>query len=272
MYALTQANDAAARIATLDAMLAQAHEAVAQSHHERDALAVQVEALQAELHAARTRSADTSVHAELESLRAENRALHAELRNSAQKSREEELHAARVHIHKLEMELTKEAAQAHAAQRRVRELESDLPSSARRVVSNPVPPSGSRMHRRSATAAYLATPRLSPLSEQESAPLVRRAPTEEVRRPTRFREDISPDQRHRRRESLQMLRARMDEAGDHAAPVPRLPSSTLSIVQAPDAVTSSVHEGKQGVRSQPRQFSQDALLFCSSCKGDLIIV
>lgn len=272
--ALTQANDAAARISTLVATVAQTQDALAEAQRERASLAAQV----AEMQAHRTRSGDTSLHAELESLRAENRAMRAELENYSRSDKSDELHAARIHIRKLEAELTQEASRTHAAERRVRELEQDAPGaehdapiSGRRVVSNPVPPSAGKLHRRSKTTAHVATPRLSPLTE-EPMPLARRAPTEDARRPSRFRDEITPEQRHRRRESLQMLRARMDESSEQSAPGPRLPSSTLSIVQAPDTVTSSVQDGRPGARAQSSQFSQDALLFCSSCRGDLIIV
>ena len=275
---LTQANDAASRISTLVATVNATQEALAQAQREKEQLSTQwqreKEQLTAQLAAlqARTRSPDTSMRAEVETLRAENRTLRAELAHPSTDAGAE-LQAARAHIRKLEAELTKEAAQTHASQRRIRELEMDESTLNRRVVSNPVLPSG-KVHRRSATAAYVATPRLSTLSEQEPMPLRRRAPTEDVRRPTRMRDEITPEQRHRRRESLQMLRARMDEAEGAAAtaPVQRLPSSTLSIVDAPGAVTSAVQDERRGARTQTRQFSQDALLFCSSCRGDLIIV
>lgn len=272
---LTQANDAAARIAALDTAVAQAQEELVQAHKEQALLADEVTKLQAEAQRLRTRSSDTSLLAELETLRAENRALQAEIASGAHTRQDEELHEARAHIRKLEAELTKEAAQVHAAQRRVLELERDVPTSqGRRVVSNPVLPSGGRLHRRSATAAYVATPRLTPLAEQEPVAFTPRAPSDGPRRPTRFREEIPDEQRHRRRESLQMLRARMDEDAEasKSPAAPKLPSSTLSIVQGPSSTSAVQSDGTSAAKNKANQFSQDALLFCSSCKGDLIIV
>lgn len=246
-----------------------------QAHKEQALLADEVTKLQAEMQGLRTRSSDTSLLAELETLRAENRALQAEIASGSHTKQDEELHEARAHIRKLEAELTKEAAQVHAAQRRVLELERDVPTSqGRRVVSNPVLPSGGRLHRRSATAAYVATPRLSPLAEQEPVAFTPRAPSDGPRRPTRFREEIPDEQRHRRRESLQMLRARMDEDAEASKnpAAPKLPSSTLSIVQGPSSTSAVQSDGTSAAKNKANQFSQDALLFCSSCKGDLIIV
>ena len=60
------------------------------------------------------------------------------------------------------------------------------------------------------------------------------------------------------------------DAEEVAGPAP--PTSTLSIVQDEHRVASTVQDQVEMARTHSHQFSQDALLFCSSCQGDLIIV
>ncbi|KOS14030.1 hypothetical protein Malapachy_3871 [Malassezia pachydermatis] len=54
----------------------------------------------------------------------------------------------------------------------------------------------------------------------------------------------------------------------------RSATTTLSIVQDQThrRVASAVHEAHEAHRAHPNQFSQDALLFCSCCRGDFIVV
>ena len=129
-----------------------------------------------------------------------------------------------------------------------------------------------RTHKRSATTSA-AAPRLPPLAEQElSVQLPRRQPTDKPR--MRRNPDMPASQQHQRKTSLSMLRARMSSDASDATPfTPSLPTRKLSIVQTgDDNIASSVQNRVDMARTQSNQFSQDALLFCSSCKGDLIIV
>lgn len=133
-----------------------------------------------------------------------------------------------------------------------------------------------RVHRRSATTSA-AAPRLPPLSEQEPSSVVlsRRQPSEKPR--MRPDPDMPAAQEHRRRTSLSMLRARMasDKSVDPDLLAPTLPTRKLSIVQTENDkhAASAVQNSVSMARSQSNQFSQDdALMFCGSCKGDLIIV
>ena len=124
-----------------------------------------------------------------------------------------------------------------------------------------------RAHKRSATTS--SSSRMS-LAEAETGDfLPRRQPSEKPR----MRRDaaLTPSQAHHRQASLQMLRARMSsDAEEVAGPAP--PTSTLSIVQDEHRVASTVQDQVEMARTHSHQFSQDALLFCSSCQGDLIIV
>ncbi|PKI85374.1 hypothetical protein MVES_000430 [Malassezia vespertilionis] len=213
--------------------------------------------------------AQTEMRAQAEAQRLERDSMRAELATLR------ELRA------RLEQQLATETAKTQA---RILELESELSQKSdalvgRRTISNPVQPALGRAHRRSATSAFVSAPRLSTLAERESLPVSPRPrlPAQEPRKPSHLREDISPAQRHQRRQSLQMLRARMDdaEASQAAATQAQLPTSTLSIVQGGDAAVPAMQDANSTPapkRNQPNQFSNDALLFCSSCQGDLIIV
>lgn len=125
-----------------------------------------------------------------------------------------------------------------------------------------------RAHKRSATTS-LSSSRMSLADAEAGEFLPRRQPSEKPR----MRRDaaLTPSQAHHRQASLQMLRARMaSDAEDGAGPAP--PTSTLSIVQDEHRVASNVQDQVEMARTHSHQFSQDALLFCSSCQGDLIIV
>ncbi|WFD42364.1 hypothetical protein MPSI1_001006 [Malassezia psittaci] len=267
---MDSANDAAAHISSLNNTIAQLQEDITRLQNENHVL--KAELGKAKSTAPQINGAGECSSDELSRLREENQRIQVEIAQYKQKSDSSDIQAAQTHIRKLEEELNKEATASHAAKLRVRELESQASHESRRVVSNPVLPTTGRLHRRTATSASLSAPRLSPLAEQNPITMLKRAPTEGIRRPTRHREDITPEQRHRRRESLQMLRARINESNDEASSGPRLPSSTFSIVQAQDQVTGSVQPDQPDSRNQANQFSRDALLFCSSCRGDLIIV
>lgn len=138
-------------------------------------------------------------------------------------------------------------------------------------VPDPGRSSRDRMHKRSATTSA-AAPRLPPLSEQEpQVMLPRRQPTNMPR--MRPNPDMTPNQQHRRQMSLSMLRARLAGAADDETFAPSLPTRKLSIVHNDKQASSSVQRSVSTAHTQSHQFSQDdALLFCGSCKGDLLIV
>ena len=143
------------------------------------------------------------------------------------------------------------------------------------VAKTSVPDSGrssrDRMHKRSATTSATA-PRLPPLSQQEPhVMLPRRQPTNMPR--MRPNPDMTPNQQHRRQMSLSMLRARLAGDADDETFAPSLPTRKLSIVHDEKQASSSVQRSVSMAHTQSHQFSQDdALLFCGSCKGDLLIV
>lgn len=138
-------------------------------------------------------------------------------------------------------------------------------------VPDPGRSSRDRMHKRSATTSA-AAPRLPPLSEQEpQVMLPRRQPTNMPR--MRPNPDMTPNQQHRRQMSLSMLRARLAGDADDETFAPSLPTRKLSIVHNDKQASSSVQRSVSTAHTQSHQFSQDdALLFCGSCKGDLLIV
>ena len=138
-------------------------------------------------------------------------------------------------------------------------------------VPDPGRSSRDRMHKRSATTSATA-PRLPPLSEQEpQVMLPRRQPTNMPR--MRPNPDMTPNQQHRRQMSLSMLRARLAGDADDETFAPSLPTRKLSIVHNDKQASSSVQRSVSTAHTQSHQFSQDdALLFCGSCKGDLLIV
>lgn len=138
-------------------------------------------------------------------------------------------------------------------------------------VPDPGRSSRDRMHKRSATTSA-AAPRLPPLSEQEpQVMLPRRQPTNMPR--MRPNPDMTPNQQHRRQMSLSMLRARLAGDADDETFAPSLPTRKLSIVHNDKQASSSVQRSVSTAYTQSQQFSQDdALLFCGSCKGDLLIV
>ncbi|WFD29366.1 hypothetical protein MSPP1_000375 [Malassezia sp. CBS 17886] len=187
----------------------------------------------------------------------------------------------------LEAHVAEEAARANLLQRRILDLEADVrkreergdgalrtAGDARLGTDPRLPPARpGRAHRRSVTAAHVSGARLAPLAEYEEIRAPRQAParTPPHREPPRG-EPIPTEQRHRRRESLQMLRARMDEAaGAERGSAPLVPTRTLSVVEHGDGLAATrVQDGAS--RTQPEQFSHDALLFCSTCRGDLMVV
>ncbi|WFD25532.1 hypothetical protein MNAN1_000492 [Malassezia nana] len=126
-----------------------------------------------------------------------------------------------------------------------------------------------RAHKRSATTS-LSSSRMSLAGAEAGEFLPRRQPSEKPR----MRPDaaLTPVQAHQRKASLQMLRARMASDAQDGVPAPAPPTSTLSIVQDQHRVASAVQDQVEMARTHSHQFSQDALLFCSSCEGDLIIV
>lgn len=128
-----------------------------------------------------------------------------------------------------------------------------------------------RVHKRSATTSAAAR-RLPPLSEQEpNVMLPRRQPTNKPR--MRPNPEMTPNQQHRRQMSLSMLRARLASDANDETFAPPLPTRKLSIVQDEKQASSSVQRRVSTAHTQSHQFSQDdALLFCGSCKGDLLIV
>jgi len=138
-------------------------------------------------------------------------------------------------------------------------------------VPDPGRSSRDRMHKRSATTSATA-PRLPPLSQQEPhVMLPRRQPTNMPR--MRPNPDMTPNQQHRRQMSLSMLRARLAGDADDETFAPSLPTRKLSIVHNDKQASSSVQRSVSTAYTQSQQFSQDdALLFCGSCKGDLLIV
>ena len=138
-------------------------------------------------------------------------------------------------------------------------------------VPDPGRSSRDRMHKRSATTSA-AAPRLPPLSEQEpQVMLPRRQPTNMPR--MRPNPDMTPNQQHRRQMSLSMFRARLAGDADDETFAPSLPTRKLSIVHNDKQASSSVQRSVSTAHTQSHQFSQDdALLFCGSCKGDLLIV
>lgn len=270
-------NEVHATAAALETELAAVRAELASAAEARDALRRESEQLQRDLSTRVAEARAAPSNAVLEAARDESAMLRAEL------ERERKEHAAatdalrREHAAAMDSLRKEYAASADALRKehataidtlcrdydaRLRQVEGRLDArpNERRV-------SAPRMHRRSATAAA-APPRLAPLAEKEtgmfSAP---RRPTETPR--MRRQEPLPPSQQHQRRTSLQMLRARMDEAG--APPAPPLPTSTLSIRRDEDVAMSAV-ESRDHARAQPSQFSQDALLFCPSCRNDLIIV
>ena len=265
-------NEVHATAAALETELAAVRAELASAAEARDALRRESEQLQRDLSTRVAEARAAPSNAVLEAARDESAMLRAEL------ERERKEHAAatdalrREHAAAMDSLRKEYAASADALRKehataidydaRLRQVEGRLDArpNERRV-------SAPRMHRRSATAAA-APPRLAPLAEKEtgmfSAP---RRPTETPRMCRQ--EPLPPSQQHQRRTSLQMLRARMDEAG--APPAPPLPTSTLSIRRDEDVAMSAV-ESRDHARAQPSQFSQDALLFCPSCRNDLIIV
>ena len=155
------------------------------------------------------------------------------------------LSVARANTEQGERELQQKDAALAQANARITELEAQF---ARSAANSEHQRSSREGHRRSATATLLQTPQLAQ-TEVQSTPLPVRASPNHPKMPAQ--------QQHRRHESLSMLRARIGERADHAPP-----TSTLGAGK-PTATNG---------RPATDQFSTEALLFCSSCKGDLIIV
>ena len=229
----------------------------------------------------------------------------ATLRDQLNQQRELISSEAQSHIRKLETDLFNETSKTHAAQRRILELEqggadaaapSELPTRDAGASRPEGALARARAHRRSATAALLQAPRLSTLAEQDSASFAQPEPPRSAPVPPRSPskgsmergEQLPPAQQHRRAASLQVLRARIGEeaadakhgTGEAQAPQTQLPTSVISVVGAKQALDSAAERaahtpsanGAGAARPQPSQFSTEALLFCASCRGDLIIV
>lgn len=222
-------------------------------------------------------------------------------------SHELELSTLRSQIRKLEASVFEETDKAHRATRKAIELEEKLKSQPGATEpSSSLKPKGDsgRSHRRSATSSHV--PSLSPLAEREAydyaTPSTPSSTTSSTTTPTARRGirtvtaselPLPAAQRHRRRESLQMLAARISDN-------PLSPSSS-----APPTSTSStaVGGGLPGMKSirleskghtpsnsvchtplgpdsdrslkqagRRQQFANDELLYCACCRDDLIIV
>ena len=159
------------------------------------------------------------------------------------------LSVARADQDRSEKEAQERDAALAEAHERIQRLEADLRSATERAGSAEKRSVDARQregHRRSATATLMQTPRLATQENQRAFPLPVRVPSDA---------QVPAPQQPRRNESLSMLRARIGDQAEHAPP------------------TSRLGENKPVLQSRPAdQFSTEALMFCSSCKGDLIIV
>lgn len=159
------------------------------------------------------------------------------------------LSVARADQDRSEKEAQERDAALAEARERIQRLEADLRSATERTGSAEKRSVDARQregHRRSATATLMQTPRLATQENQRAFPLPVRVPSDA---------QVPAPQQHRRNESLSMLRARIGDQAEHAPPTSRLGANKPVLQRRP-----------------ADQFSTEALMFCSSCKGDLIIV
>ena len=158
------------------------------------------------------------------------------------------LSEAQAHVRELEGAVFDADARAHAAQRRVAELEDEL---SRLLNASQAPRStGAGQRRAIGRPEYVTRPssRLSRTSEASSLP-------------SAF-DGLSPETKHKRRVSLGMLKARIDSELAAAR-------SGLPTVIEDDSALSRVRE----IAGMKPQFMDEAHVFwCSACQGDLVVL
>ncbi|KIL01009.1 hypothetical protein PAXRUDRAFT_185011 [Paxillus rubicundulus Ve08.2h10] len=166
-----------------------------------------------------------------------------------------ELSSAQSQIRALETAVFEAQDKAHRLQRQVHVLEDQLASrSASRATQRPFSPSARPSSR---TSADLRRGSFN----HKSSSLV--PPTRSV-----FDVGLSPETRHKRQVSLSMLKARID--GEVAAHAHGLPSRGLSPV--PDAPSSPSLYASDVHSRRPQFMDESHILWCHSCRGDLVIL
>ncbi|ESK96220.1 hypothetical protein Moror_7210 [Moniliophthora roreri MCA 2997] len=237
----------------------------------------EIETLQQEL-AAKDEELQRLKDAASRPLSAGPRSLDDEMLGSYKQQHELELSTAQSHIRSLETALFDAEARSHSLIKQVAALEDQLAghSHAPHRASPGIPSRPSSRH--STDLHRAAVQRTSSRSNLATAPPIIK------RTPAAYEQSLSPETRHKRKVSLSMLRARIDSELAAAAsgsnsrslsPVPSVGSSnegSLALRSTPANVLGLNAGLQPHLRTRPQFLDDSHVFWCSSCRGDLVIL
>ncbi|KAJ3905830.1 hypothetical protein F5879DRAFT_1009145 [Lentinula edodes] len=174
-----------------------------------------------------------------------------------------DLSSSQSHVRSLEESLFDAEARSHALMKQVAALEDQLTTRPQIPPIRPFSPSGGALvsrpsSRGSRTRSISGSHSLKPSALARSA----------------IEHNLSPETRHKRRTSLTMLKARIDSELVAASAHSQANSRALSPVQSESSLGGTSNAGSNYSRHKLRpQFMDDSHVFwCSSCRGDLVIL
>ncbi|KAG7099845.1 hypothetical protein E1B28_001652 [Marasmius oreades] len=197
------------------------------------------------------------------------RSLDDEMLGSYKQQHDLELSAAQSHIRSLETALFDAEARSHSLTKQVSALEGQLASYVHHRSSPPVPSRPSSQHSNDLhRAAVTSSSRLNP----SSAIIRRTSPA--------YEQNLSPETRHKRKVSLSMLKARIDRelvatSQTHSrsmSPVPSVAGSNDGSLSQRSRPSTAMGIKSQGLHVRPQFLDDSHVFWCSSCRGDLVVL
>ncbi|KAJ4468555.1 hypothetical protein C8R41DRAFT_854143 [Lentinula lateritia] len=174
-----------------------------------------------------------------------------------------DLSSSQSHVRSLEESLFDAEARSHALMKQVAALEDQLTTRPQIPSIRPFSPSGGALASRPSSRGS-RTRSISGSHSLKPSALARSA----------IEHNLSPETRHKRKTSLTMLKARIDSELVAASAHSQANSRALSPVQSESSLDGTSNAGSNYSRHKLRpQFMDDSHVFwCSSCRGDLVIL
>ncbi|KAJ3855071.1 hypothetical protein EV368DRAFT_80003 [Lentinula lateritia] len=174
-----------------------------------------------------------------------------------------DLSSSQSHVRSLEESLFDAEARSHALMKQVAALEDQLTTRPQIPSMRPFSPSGGALASRPSSRGS-RTRSISGSHSLKPSALARSA----------IEHNLSPETRHKRKTSLTMLKARIDRELVAASAHSQANSRALSPVQSESSLDETSNAGSNYSRHKLRpQFMDDSHVFwCSSCRGDLVIL
>ncbi|KAF8640607.1 hypothetical protein AX17_000268 [Amanita inopinata Kibby_2008] len=191
----------------------------------------------------------------------ESHSLNDELLDTLRQQHALDLSAAQSQIRALEDSVFNAGAKTHTLQKQVAFLEDQISHShiAARVGHRSFSPAPSRPASRNESDLRRSSFGSHRASNLAAPPLSRPA----------FDQDLSPETRHKRKISLSMLKARIDS--EMAAATSQASSRPLSPVNSLPSNSSQAGSPPPHIR-RPRFLDESHVFWCSSCRGDLVVL